>query len=64
MVSLGDGKAPIQATLIGSDSYSDVAVLKVDAGTLPAATLGDRSTLKVGELAVAIGNAVGELSGR
>ncbi|HEY3314695.1 MAG TPA: trypsin-like peptidase domain-containing protein [Bacillota bacterium] len=60
MVSLGDGKAPIQAKLMGGDSYSDVAVLKVDAGTLPAATFGDSSTLKVGELAVAIGNAVGE----
>lgn len=45
------------ATVIGKDSKSDLAVLKIDAGTnLPAAELGDSSKLQQGELAVAIGN--------
>jgi serine protease Do len=44
------------ATLIGRDSESDLAVLKIDATGLVKAELGDSNQLKVGELAVAIGN--------
>jgi len=44
------------ATVVGKDSKSDIAVIKINATGLPAAELGDSSTLKVGELAVAIGN--------
>lgn len=52
------------ATLVGSDSKSDLAVLKIDKTGLPAATLGDSEQVKVGELAVAIGNPLGqELAG-
>jgi len=59
-VSLADGQAPVKAKLIGADRWSDIAVIKVDAQNLPVATFGDSDQLKVGELAVAIGNAVGE----
>jgi serine protease Do len=52
------------ATLIGKDTKTDLAVLKIDKTNLTAATLGDSTTVKAGELAVAIGNPLGqELAG-
>ena len=51
------------ATLIGSDEKTDVALLKIEASGLTPATLGDSDTLAVGELAVAIGNPLGQLGG-
>lgn len=52
------------ATLVGSDAKTDLAVLKIAATDLPAATLGDSSLCQAGELAVAIGNPLGqELAG-
>ncbi len=50
------------ATIIGQDTKTDLAVLKIDPGDtkLTAATLGDSSTVQVGELAVAIGNPMGQ----
>ena len=52
------------ATLVGADSKSDLAVLKIDAQGLTAAVLGDSSQVEVGDLAVAIGNPLGqELAG-
>lgn len=52
------------ATVVGSDSKSDLAVLKINATGLTAATLGDSSQVEVGDLAVAIGNPLGqELAG-
>lgn len=52
------------ATLTGKDTKTDLAVLKIDKTNLPAATLGDSTTVKAGELAVAIGNPLGqELAG-
>lgn len=48
------------AKLIGADSKSDLAVLKIDKTGLPAATLGDSDELLVGDLAVAIGNPLGQ----
>ncbi len=48
------------AKLIGQDEKSDLAVLKIDKTDLPAATLGDSTKLEVGELAVAIGNPLGQ----
>ncbi len=52
------------ATLVGEDAKSDLAVLKIDKTGLPAAKLGNSEQVKVGELAVAIGNPLGqELAG-
>jgi serine protease Do len=51
------------AKLIGTDPRSDLAVIKVAATNLPIVYLGDSDKLQVGELAVAIGNPLGELSG-
>ena len=51
------------AELIGTDSKSDIAVIKVDATGLTAATIGDSSTIAVGDTAVVIGNPLGTLGG-
>ena len=52
------------AKLVGQDAKSDLAVLKIDKTDLPAATLGISENVRVGELAVAIGNPLGqELAG-
>ena len=51
------------AKLVGTDSRSDLAVLKIDATTLSPATLGDSDMLTVGEDVIAIGNPLGELRG-
>lgn len=51
------------AKLIGSDTRSDLAVLKIEATGLSPATLGDSDMLTVGEDVIAIGNPLGELRG-
>ena len=48
-----------EATVIGEDSQSDIAVLKIDAEGLTAAELGTSGNLKVGEAAIVIGNPLG-----
>ncbi|MBQ7974586.1 MAG: trypsin-like peptidase domain-containing protein [Clostridia bacterium] len=51
----------LAATLVGSDEKTDIAILKVETDKeLTAATLGDSSEVEVGELAVAIGNPLGQ----
>jgi Trypsin-like serine proteases, typically periplasmic, contain C-terminal PDZ domain len=52
-----------EAKLIGSDTRSDLAVLKIDMTGLSPATLGDSDMLTVGEDVIAIGNPLGELRG-
>lgn len=49
--------------LVGCDTQTDIAVLKISAEDLPAAILGDSDSLVVGELAVAVGNPLGQLGG-
>lgn len=52
------------AKIVGSDERTDLAVIKIDAQGLTPAKLGDSAKLEVGELAVAIGNPLGqELAG-
>jgi len=51
------------AKLIGTDANTDVAVLKIKASGLDPATYGNSNQLHVGDLAVAIGNPLGELGG-
>lgn len=48
-----------EAKIIGYDTESDIAVLKVDAKDLTPATFGESDDLKVGELVIAIGNPLG-----
>ena len=59
-VTFSDGTI-VPATLVGADPDSDLAVVKVDlpADQLHPVQLGDSTTVKVGELAIAIGNPFG-----
>ncbi|MGH9917540.1 MAG: S1C family serine protease, partial [Nitrososphaerales archaeon] len=57
-VNLKDGRTFV-GEVIGTDSATDVALVKVEAENLPFATLGDSEKLKVGQIVLAIGNALG-----
>ncbi len=61
-VRMNDG-TEYPATLIGTDSDSDIAVIKVEAKNLPFALIGNSDELKVGEEVVAVGNPLGEFGG-
>ncbi|MBE6562888.1 MAG: trypsin-like serine protease [Ruminococcaceae bacterium] len=52
-----------EASLIGKDADSDVAILKIKAENLKAAVWGDSEKLVVGQQVVAVGNPLGELGG-
>lgn len=54
-VKLNDGNT-YKATLVGADSQSDIAVIKIDATGLTPAVLGDSDTISIGETAIAVGN--------
>jgi len=56
-VTLKDGRM-FTGEVVGSDEATDVAVIRVDASDLPAADLGDSELLKVGQIVLAIGNAL------
>ncbi len=60
VVSMFDG-TQLDGVLVGNDPMSDIAVVKVDAGKkkLPVAKLGDSDKIRVGQLAIAIGNPFG-----
>ena len=63
LVTLIDG-TEYPASIVGTDSTTDLAVVKIDATGLTAAALGDSDDLQVGETVVAIGNPLGlELAG-
>ncbi len=57
-VSLRDGRVA-QATLVGSDPDTDVALLKIDLKNLPMITLGHSERVRVGDVVLAIGNPFG-----
>ena len=58
MVRLSD-KRVLPAELVGSDRYSDVALLKLKANNLPVAQIGDARSIKVGAWVLAIGSPYG-----
>ena len=51
-----------EAKLLGKDATNDVAVLKIEAENLPAVTIGSSNDLLIGDMVVAIGNPLGELT--
>jgi S1-C subfamily serine protease len=57
-VHFADGSVR-QASLVGDDPHSDLAVLRIPDSGLPSASLADSSTLRVGQLVIAIGNPLG-----
>jgi len=57
-VQLADGRVA-EATVIGSDPDTDLAVLKIDLGNLPVIRLGRSDFLQVGDVVLAIGNPIG-----
>ena len=61
-VRLSDGTAH-EASLVGADEKTDLAVLKINKTGLQPAVMGNSASLVVGETAVAIGNPLGELGG-
>jgi S1-C subfamily serine protease len=48
------------ARLVGTDTFSDLAVLKIEGSGFPIASLGDSSSLQPGQMVVAIGSALGD----
>jgi S1-C subfamily serine protease len=57
-LTFNDGQQGL-ATLIGEDADTDTAVLRTDVATLQPAVLGNSRTLRVGQLAIAVGNPFG-----
>ena len=60
-VSMYDGST-YSATVVGEDSTNDIALLKIEASNLQPVSIGDSDQLQVGEMVVAIGNPLGELT--
>jgi len=58
-VLTNDGKK-YDAKVLARDPAQDLAVIKIDAMNLPVVTLGDSDSIKLGQTAIAIGNALGE----
>lgn len=59
VVTLSTGEE-VDATVVGVDSVTDLALLKINKTGLTAATLGDSSAVTVGQLAIVVGNPIGE----
>lgn len=58
-VSLYGSDETYEATIVGTDEQTDLAIIKIDAEGLTAAELGDSSSVKVGEFVLAIGSPLG-----
>src|SRR4029079_14322679 len=57
-VDLNDNRT-LDAKVIGSDAPSDLAVLKINASSLPVLVLGDSDRTRIGDVVLAIGNPLG-----
>jgi serine protease Do len=58
-VILDDGRS-FDATVVGTDPLTDIAVVKIDADNLPVVTVGDSTKMRIGDWVVAIGNSLGQ----
>ncbi|MFH1048597.1 MAG: trypsin-like peptidase domain-containing protein [Patescibacteria group bacterium] len=58
-VLMNDGKE-YSAKLLAADPVNDLAIIKIDEKNLPTVSLGDSDKLEVGQIAIAIGNSLGE----
>ena len=61
VVTLADSRQ-FEATLIGTDTLTDLAIIKIDATDLPTAPIGASAAMEIGQLAIAIGNPLGDFS--
>lgn len=60
-VVLADGTKYDNVRVLGTDPLNDIAILKINGtNNLPAATLGDSSTTRIGQKVIAIGNSLGQ----
>ena len=60
-VELSDGRV-FDGTVYGTDTLTDLAIVKINASDLPVAKIGESNALKVGQLVVAIGSPLGTYS--
>lgn len=51
---------PVEAKLIDIDKFSDLALIKIEVDNLPVPKFGDSSKVKIGDVAIALGNPLGE----
>ncbi len=58
-VELSDRKREYTAELIGADPRTDIALIKIDTNGLTAISVGDSSNLRIGDVALAVGNPLG-----
>ena len=58
-VTLFNDETEYEATLVGADEQTDLAVIKIDKTNLPKAEFADSDNIKVGEFAMAVGNPLG-----
>lgn len=59
-VKLSSSPNCLKAKLIGKDDVSDIAVVKIEAKNLPVAKFADSSKVKIGDIAISIGNPMGD----
>jgi S1-C subfamily serine protease len=57
-VTLNDGRS-LEGKVVGTDPFSDIAIVKVEATDLPVARFGDTKTLRPGDFVIAIGSPMG-----
>ena len=58
-VSLYNSEEKYEATIIGTDEQTDLAIIKINADNLTPAELGDSNSCKIGEFVLAVGNPLG-----
>jgi serine protease Do len=60
IVTLSDGRTfTVDPNTVVTDQQDDLAILRIDAGNLPAVRIGDSSVLRVGDWVIALGNPLG-----